>query len=229
MSLSRASSTQSHRLHAEGLKLCGRCQEVKPHSAFGRSSARWDGFQGHCRICRTRNAPPAATWPERVVPPPAPRKPAKTREDYLREQADAREALRAHWALNDAYAVEGLKACSSCKQERPRQDFSTNPSNRDGLNSVCRPCDSDRRSARRARLRGVWVEDVDRTVLWHRDGGICYLCGLPADPAQWDVDHVHPICHGSEHSYANTAVTHPSCNRSKNGEPWPDVHFDPAV
>jgi hypothetical protein len=73
---------------------------------------------------------------------------------------------------------------------------------------------------RRARLRDAWDEFVDRDLVWVRDGGICHLCGEPADPARWDLDHIVPLTPiGSRapgrHNYGNVAVAHPSCNYKK--------------
>jgi len=68
---------------------------------------------------------------------------------------------------------------------------------------------------RRARLLGQWVEDVDHLVVWDRDNGICDICKELADPNDWHLDHIVPLALGGEHSYANTAVSHPTCNRRK--------------
>ena len=69
--------------------------------------------------------------------------------------------------------------------------------------------------ARTQRKRDQWVEDVDRTLVWERDGGICHICKEPADANDWHPDHVIPLALGGEHSYANTAVSHPACNFRK--------------
>lgn len=71
---------------------------------------------------------------------------------------------------------------------------------------------------RQALKRGVTVEFVDRRVVWDRDGGVCHLCQKPADQSDWHLDHVYPLAAGGEHSYANTAVTHPRCNREKGAK-----------
>ena len=68
---------------------------------------------------------------------------------------------------------------------------------------------------RQARKRGATVEFVDRLVVWERDGGVCHICRLPADPCDWHLEHVIPLIAGGEHSYVNTAVSHPRCNREK--------------
>lgn len=70
-------------------------------------------------------------------------------------------------------------------------------------------------SARRARKRGNFVENVDLATLWERDRGVCHICHLPAERWNWHMDHIIPISRGGEHSYANTAVAHPGCNLKK--------------
>jgi hypothetical protein len=69
------------------------------------------------------------------------------------------------------------------------------------------------RSARRARLREAFVEQVDPRVLYERDEGCCGFCGGQVDPASFDVDHAVPLAAGGEHSYVNTRIAHPTCNR----------------
>lgn len=68
---------------------------------------------------------------------------------------------------------------------------------------------------RRARKIRQWVENVDRVVVWDRDNGVCHICGLPADLGDWHLEHKTPLVLGGEHSYANTAVSHPLCNLRK--------------
>lgn len=73
-------------------------------------------------------------------------------------------------------------------------------------------------AARRARRLSQFVEHVDLAVVWARDRGICHICSQPADPADWHLEHKVPLSRGGEHSYENTAVSHPSCNKSKGAK-----------
>lgn len=68
---------------------------------------------------------------------------------------------------------------------------------------------------RRARLIDAFIEAVDPVRVWERDNGVCHICGLPADPARWDMEHVVPLARGGQHCYANVRVSHPVCNYRK--------------
>lgn len=199
---SRITPAERDRLQAEGLKRCPRCGTAKGSDAFARNSRSRDGLDSYCRSCNAeRSAVGTAAY---------------------------RERNRQRWETGDPFADSAPKRCPRCLQSRPRSDFSTNPSRPDGLKDYCRPCNASRSAERDARIRGAWVEYVDRATLWARDEGVCYLCGTLADPGRWDLEHIQPISHGGEHSYANAAVSHPACNYVKGGTPWPDVSFYPT-
>ena len=70
-------------------------------------------------------------------------------------------------------------------------------------------------SRRRAKIFKAFVEEIDRGVVFERDSGICYLCGLPVDPNNWHLDHKIPLSKNGLHCYDNVGVTHPSCNHKK--------------
>lgn len=61
------------------------------------------------------------------------------------------------------------------------------------------------------------MEHVDPRVLWQRDEGVCGICAQPIEGG-FDVDHIIPLVAGGEHSYANTRIAHPTCNRAKGRE-----------
>lgn len=58
------------------------------------------------------------------------------------------------------------------------------------------------------------VSKLLRKAVWDRDGGICQLCGKPADPFNFDLAHNKAHVRGGKLTMANTYVAHPSCNRS---------------
>jgi 5-methylcytosine-specific restriction endonuclease McrA len=120
-----------------------------------------------------------------------------------------------------------MKTCSKCRETKSRTEFNRDRSRRDGLRGWCKACEAaaqvaywaehpDRLLTQYARRRGaIIVEIVDPRVLFERDAGICHICSRSVDPDRWEADHVAPLSAGGVHSYANTAVSHPSCNRSK--------------
>jgi hypothetical protein len=52
---------------------------------------------------------------------------------------------------------------------------------------------TDIEQRRRARKAGAAAEKIVRTVVWRRDGGICYLCDEPASKRNWHLDHTIPL------------------------------------
>lgn len=78
---------------------------------------------------------------------------------------------------------------------------------------------ADKEARRRARKRGAFVEEVDRTVVYERDGGRCHICGNKVPKGNWHLDHIIPLerglVRGGEHSYRNVAVSCPACNIRK--------------
>jgi 5-methylcytosine-specific restriction endonuclease McrA len=140
-----------------------------------------------------------------------------------------------------------MQRCPNCREVKPLSEFHRDRARRLGRVSSCKRCSVAKSAAayarravanrayneryrrknlgkfaqkeanRRARKRQYWVENVDRDVLFERDGGICGICKRPVDSAEFDIDHVIPISRGGEHSYSNTQVAHPLCNgRKKN-------------
>lgn len=77
-------------------------------------------------------------------------------------------------------------------------------------------------SKRRAMLAKAFVEEVDPTMLFERDGWRCHICGRKCrrdvdnfHPKAPTIDHIIPLVAGGEHSYRNTACAHRYCNVSK--------------
>lgn len=80
------------------------------------------------------------------------------------------------------------------------------------------------RSSRKARIRQARIEAVDPIKVFERDDWRCHLCGGltlkdergSCHPDAPELDHIHPLSKGGEHSYANTACSHRSCNGRKS-------------
>ena len=139
---------------------------------------------------------------------------AHAREQYRKADPEEERARRQAWAAANAekvsqYGAEWYAARREEEQLRRRLAYAADPE----------PYKT-RARARQLRVRGVQVEEVCRSVVWDRDGGICHICHEPADPDDWHLDHIVAIHLGGEHSYANTAVSHPRCNLEKGRKPW---------
>ncbi len=84
-------------------------------------------------------------------------------------------------------------------------------------------------AARRARKAAApIVENVDRRVLFERDGGICHLCNLPVEWSDMHGDHIVSLKRGGDHSYANMATSHSRCNLRKGCKPLPSPPLETA-
>lgn len=80
----------------------------------------------------------------------------------------------------------------------------------------------EKEDRRKARIRAQFVEEIDRWEVFKRAEGRCGICGDYVSPTSFETDHVQPLCAGGAHSYANTQLAHPACNRFKgNCWPWP--------
>lgn len=52
-------------------------------------------------------------------------------------------------------------------------------------------------------------------TIYERDGGICQLCGYPAEITECNVDHITPAYFGGETVLDNLQLTHIECNDQK--------------
>lgn len=73
-------------------------------------------------------------------------------------------------------------------------------------------------SKRRALLAAVYVEDVERIVVWGRDEGHCRKCSAFVPFKDFHLDHVIPISKGGVHSYYNVQTLCAPCNLSKGAK-----------
>lgn len=76
---------------------------------------------------------------------------------------------------------------------------------------------------RRARMRGAEAEVVDRDRVGDRDGWKCGICHRRINrslayphPRSPSLDHVIPISEGGPHTYANSRISHLSCNLARS-------------
>lgn len=151
------------------------------------------------------------------------------RMDYRRNPEKYKARARAWYAENIERARAARRDYERRNAEAARERYNrwlSDPDNRAktnaNLSAYLREHPELRQkyeAMRRARKRGVFVEEVDRTVVLARYNGLCGICGDAVDPERFDVDHIIPLLVGGEHSYANTQPAHPSCNYRKPKRP----------
>lgn len=89
----------------------------------------------------------------------------------------------------------------------------------------------NRETTRRIRTsEGLVDRDITLETLYHRDGGVCYLCGRLCDWKDFtmkeetfiagstypSIDHVKPLSKGGKHSWGNVKLAHFVCNSLKS-------------
>jgi 5-methylcytosine-specific restriction endonuclease McrA len=132
----------------------------------------------------------------------------KAKRHYWRNPERMRERARAIWWADPERGRATLAASQARHREQRAEDTRQ-------YKAANRQRCTDRENARRAQKLTQYVEHVDRLIVLERDDGVCGICGLDVDPLSFHVDHVVPLAHGGEHSYANTQAAHPVCNVRK--------------
>lgn len=79
---------------------------------------------------------------------------------------------------------------------------------------------------RRAKLKAVKVEDVDRLAIYQRDKGLCGICNKPVAVESMTLDHVIPLARGGCHVSSNLQTAHRSCNSRKGAKLLPDIKLN---
>ncbi len=67
-------------------------------------------------------------------------------------------------------------------------------------------------ASRRSRAKAAFVERVDWSAIYERDGGMCGICGKPVDRTAMSLDHIVPLACGGTHEPRNVQTAHLRCN-----------------
>lgn len=214
---------------------CTKCGETKDASSFSIRNGR------PIRRCKACVCASAAAWlaanPDRA---------RATTAAWVSKNRERKLATQAAWyAANTERAAAANKAWRDANPERSRATraawAAANPERFRAYTAAWLAANPDRarmfrerwqaankdkvldiQATRRARKKAATVgERVRRSVVWERGGGICHICGLPADPTRWHLDHIVALANGGGHSYANVAVSHPICNQRKGAKAPP--------
>lgn len=213
-------------------KQCTSCLVHLPRAAFHARRASKDGLQPTCRDCtRAYKALHRVQHADRITEYRAGRAEeqraymAAWRPGYYAANRDRIAAHQAEYQRANAVtyrrrAAEWVRANPERAAARSREYRRTHLAQVTAQQREWHLRNPERSSAtiaaRKARKRGADAERIYRSVVWERDGGTCRLCGIPADPGQWHLEHLVPLSRGGPHTYANVAVSHPACNLAKS-------------
>lgn len=65
---------------------------------------------------------------------------------------------------------------------------------------------------------------IFRERVYHRDQGICAICGKPVEKSGMSLDHIKPVSHGGQNHWNNLRLAHRGCNASRgNREPYDEI------
>jgi 5-methylcytosine-specific restriction endonuclease McrA len=71
---------------------------------------------------------------------------------------------------------------------------------------------------RRAAKLGAVHEPYDRIAIYHRDKGVCHICGEHVWHQYFHIDHIVPLARGGSDTPNNVALAHPACNHAKGAK-----------
>jgi 5-methylcytosine-specific restriction endonuclease McrA len=72
---------------------------------------------------------------------------------------------------------------------------------------------------RRAKIKKVPFEKINRQLVYLKDEGICGICGKSLEMSDLTLDHIIPISKGGGHLYANVHSAHRICNIRRGIKP----------
>lgn len=135
------------------------------------------------------------------------------------------------------------KRCSTCEEVKPLKEFYRMSRSVDGLHYRCKGCcrvlngksrlkgkasqgSKKEKYKRRDKSTRLWTKrhtyrdpTGDPTIslheLYHRDQGICGICGEEVLPSDASMDHTVSIALGGKHIWDNVQLAHLTCNKRK--------------
>lgn len=203
-------------MDSQTTKFCPACSTPKAVEAFHKCSSFKDGRYNICGECRQktrrRDTPAATVRRERAalkaqglkrcnacgVPK------AIDTEFYVRKSGVVSPICKVCDVAQSVARASRDRVAANARHKRWR-DANPEKAGANGRKGA---------SARRARIKGVFIEHVDPRVVYEMHGGRCGLCEQFIEGA-FDVDHVVPLAQGGVHGYVNVQPAHVSCNRSK--------------
>ncbi len=82
---------------------------------------------------------------------------------------------------------------------------------------------AESQAKRRAMLKGVTTEKINRNIIFERDDYTCYLCSEQLTKSQITLDHLESLKNGGGHTYENLKVCCRPCNSKKGGRSFSEL------
>ena len=156
-------------------------------------------------------------------------------EKRLEDIQKARQKRREQAEINRKVRAEELKEQRKLNREANRHDCpvcGTSTTRRKYCSDECaRKAGNHQRDVKRRHTIDSVMVDRDITLegLFRRDGGRCWICGMPcyytdivvtdktkvAGNMYPSIDHVKPLAEGGEHSWKNVKLAHRICNSDR--------------
>jgi 5-methylcytosine-specific restriction endonuclease McrA len=184
------------------VKQCTKCQRPLPLDQFPNASRVTVGKRSVCKDCT--NAANRATY---------------------RRNREAHQATKRKWKQDNraAYLAQQQQAYATdhVNQRKIRNDRrQANLEQYRQIELAYHKANpevwSNASAKRRARkINAPVVENVDRRVVYDRDGGVCYLCENKVNFEEMHAEHVIPLARGGNHSYDNVKTACADCNLRK--------------
>lgn len=183
----------------DGVKVCPRCDRLKPVAEFYPSKSRADGYYAYCIPCtkdenreshnkRKAKSPRKVTVEEKLCPDCGETKPAGafyvsrfvgsdglsySCKECVKQRV--KEHTRETQFTEPVRREDGLKLCPNCNTEKPFEDFGVNRSRKDHLNVWCKKC-GKRPGFNRYLLHAynITADDFDR--MQREQSARCFIC-----------------------------------------------------
>lgn len=192
----------------EGYRHCYKCSTTYPISNFHIGTLEKDSKYGRafdCKDCRNKrkrqelkNNPEAREKSREYS-----RKWYRDNLEYAKEQGRIQQAK---WREENAE-----------KHRQNAKNYRADPSKKEIL--------WKQSAKKRAIFKESFVEEVDRWLVYNRDGRICGICEkyIESFDDDFQLDHVIPLSRGGKHCYTNVQASHGLCNNKKNARTMEEI------
>jgi hypothetical protein len=136
---------------AEGTKRCSDCQQDLPHTSFSPDASNTQGLKTYCKTCSAQRIQQyRQQYPDRCR--------AQAKAGY-QSQVERRAAIAVEEEVNPETT---FKRCSGCKTTKRLIDFNLHRGMLDGRQTICKECQSQTQTKRRAEDEEYRLKEIQR-------------------------------------------------------------------